>query len=324
MKKNKLISIVVPVLNEDKNIPILYKELKDQLINYQFEIIFVNDGSSDASQKIIENFSSKDPRVKLINLSRNFGHQIAITCGIDYSQGDAAIVIDADLQDPPKLMPKMLQKWEEGYDVVYGIRKRRKGETILKITTANIFYKIINLLSGTKIPQNVGDFRLISKNVIEVLRTTREYQRFLRGMITWIGFSQIGIEYERDRRHFGKSKYSTLSMIRLAIDALLSFSFFPLRIASFLGIATAFGALIFIFYALYVTAKGITVRGWSSTIVIMLFLGSIQLIALGIIGEYLGRIYEEVKKRPLYIIHSSLGFNTSNKLRFKNDSSRKS
>ncbi len=215
--------------------------------------------------------------------------------------------MDADLQDPPGIIPKMLERWQKGYDVVYGIRKEREGETKLKLVTANAFYKLINLFSGTKIPQNVGDFRLISRRVIDTLKVTKEYQRFLRGIISWMGFRQTGVEFNRNKRHAGQSKYSTISMVKLALDALLSFSFFPLRIASILGIVTAIGAIFFIFYTFYLTSVGRTVRGWSSTIVIMLFLGSIQLIAIGIIGEYLGRIYEEVKRRPLYIVGSKFG-----------------
>lgn len=309
-KSNKLISIIIPVLNEEKNIPILYRKLISGLRGFRLEIIFINDGSSDSSEKKTDSICKKDKRVKLINLSRNFGHQIAITCGLDYASGDVAVIIDADLQDPPEVILKMIKKWQEGYDVVYGIRKSRKGENFAKITTANIFYSLINLLSGTKIPQNVGDFRLISRKVIDVLKNTREYQRFLRGMISWVGFTQTGIYYNRDKRYSGRSKYTTISMIKLAIDAILSFSFFPLRIASYLGMITAIGAFIFIFYTLYLKAGGTTVKGWSSTIVIILFLGSIQLITIGIIGEYLGRIYEEVKRRPLYVIRSFEGFAT--------------
>lgn len=283
-------------------------ELKKILKNHRYELIFVNDGSYDQTPKIIESLRKNDRRIKLVNLSRNFGHQIAISCGLDFSQGDVAIILDADLQDPPSLIPKMIGKWQEGYDVVYGIRQSRREENFLKVVTANIFYYLINLFSGTKMPQNVGDFRLISRKVIDVLKTTREYQRFLRGMISWVGFTQTGIKYHRSKRYSGKSKYGTSSMIKLAVDAILSFSFFPLRIASLVGMVTAIGAVLFIFYTLYVTAEGRTVRGWSSTIVIMLFMGSIQLIAIGIIGEYLGRIYEEVKRRPLYIIDSTSGF----------------
>ncbi len=306
-RRDQLISVVVPVFNEMKNIPVLYTELIKVLKNFEYEIIFVNDGSEDLSEKTIKLLNTKDKRVKLINLSRNFGHQVAITCGLDFSTGDAAIIIDADLQDPPKVIPRMIEKWQQGYDVVYGVRKERKGENFFKISTAGLFYRLINLLSGTKIPQNVGDFRLVSKKVVDVLRNTREYQRFMRGMVSWIGFSQTGIEFNRAKRFSGKSKYSTVSMIRLAVDGLLSFSFFPLRIASLLGIITAFGAIVFIFYTIYLKTYGSTVKGWSSTIVIILFLGSIQLIAIGIIGEYLGRIYEEVKRRPLYVISSTYG-----------------
>lgn len=305
--KKPLISLVIPVLNEEGNLNKLYSELKENLKGIFYEIIFINDGSEDASEKIINNLRRRDNNLKLINLSRNFGHQMAITCGIDYANGDAAIIMDADLQDPPNLIPKFIKKWQEGYDVVYAVRKQREGEKLFKLLSASFFYSIINHLSGTKIPQNVGDFRLISRNIIDVIRQTREHQRFLRGMISWAGYPQIGIEYQRAKRFSGSSKYTLVSMTRLAIDAILSFSFFPLRIASYIGIATAIGAVLFIFYALYVQSKGITVKGWSSTIVIILFLGSVQLIAIGIIGEYMGRIYEEIKKRPLYIIRSTTG-----------------
>lgn len=309
MKNAKTISIVIPVLNEEKNLPLLYKKLVKNIKGNKYELIFVNDGSTDNSETIILSLRESDIHVKLITLTRNFGHQIAITCGIDFASGDAAIIIDADLQDPPELIPKMIQKWNEGFDVVYGKRMDRLGESYFKIITARLFYKVIYLLSGGKIPQNVGDFRLISKKVINVLRETREYQRFLRGIIGWTGFKQIGIKFERAKRHSGRSKYTLLSMVKFALDGILSFSFFPLRIASYLGMLTALGAVFLIFYTIFVTAQGTTVRGWPSTIVVILFIGSIQLIAIGIIGEYLGRIYEEVKRRPLYIIDKSFGIN---------------
>jgi len=308
MKKNKiLISVVVPVLNEELSIKEFYQQLVNNIETYEYEIIFVNDGSKDKSQQIINDLRQKDKKVKLINLTRNFGHQIAITCGIDHSNGDAVIIIDADLQDPTSMIPKMIRKWQKGFDVVYGIRKERLGENLIKIITAKIFYKLVYLLSGKKIPENVGDFRLISKQVVQTLKTTREYQRFLRGIISWMGYKHTGLFYRRQQRYAGETKYSTYSMIKLALDALLSFSFFPLRIASILGAITAFGAVGMIFYALYVQSIGQTVKGWSSTMVIILFLGSVQLITIGIIGEYLGRIYEEVKRRPLYIISSKIG-----------------
>src|SRR3989338_7713134 len=219
-----LISIIIPVLNEEENIPILYERIKKALEKFQYEIIFVNDGSNDYSQKAIEKIISGDKSVKLINLSRNFGHQIAISCGIDYAQGDAAVIIDADLQDPPEVIPAMIKKWQEGFDVVYAVRKAREGESILKKLTACIFYRLMRVLYGTKIPLDTGDFRLISKKVILVLRRTREYQRFMRGLIGWVGFSQVGIEFERGKRFSGKTKYPLFSMIKFALDGILSFS----------------------------------------------------------------------------------------------------
>jgi len=309
--KRSLISIVIPVFNEEDNVKNIYQKVKEQLANFNYEFIFVNDGSLDNTEKTLNNLISHDKKVKLINLSKNFGHQIAITCGLDYARGDAAIIMDADMQDPPALIPKMIIKWKKKYDVVYGIRVSRNGDNLFKKNIAHIFYGLLNLLSGTKIPANVGDFRLISKRVILTLRETREYQRFLRGIIAWVGFKQTGVEFVRPNRYAGKSKYTPIKMFKLALDAIVSFSYFPLRIASLLGLATALGAIVFIFYTLYLQTGGTTVKGWSSTIVIMLFLGSIQLAAIGIIGEYLGRIYEEVKKRPLYIIKSTKGVKTA-------------
>ena len=306
-----MISIIIPVLNEEKNLPILYERLKENLKDFGYEIIFVNDGSYDHSQKVIEKIISRDKNVKLINLSRNFGHQIAISCGIDHAQGDAAIIIDADLQDPPEVIPAMLKKWQEGFDVVYAVRKVREGESILKKITAFIFYRLMRILSGTKIPLDTGDFRLISKKVILVLRRTREYQRFMRGLISWVGFSQCGIEFMRSKRFSGKTKYPLFSMLKFALDGILSFSLLPLRIVSIMGIITVAILFLLILYSLYRTITGQTVPGWASTTVIILFLGSIQLISIGIIGEYLGRVYEEVKRRPLYIIDSVLGFGDS-------------
>lgn len=302
-----LISIVIPVYNEEDNITNIYEEVKKQLKGTDIEFLFVNDGSQDNTEDILEKLSKKDSNVKVVNLSKNFGHQIAITCGLDYAGGDAAIIMDSDMQDPPDLIPKMIKKWQEGYDVVYGIRATRDGDNLFKKIPAKIFYKVLKFMSGTEIPQDVGDFRLLSKKVILTLRQTREYQRFLRGIIAWVGFKQTGIEYERPKRFAGRSKYTTLKMVRLALDGVLSFSYFPLRLASFIGLLAAIIAIYMIFYSIYQQTHGNTVRGWSSTIVTMLFLGSIQLIAIGIIGEYLGRIYEEVKKRPLYIIRSSVG-----------------
>jgi len=305
--KNALISVIVPVLNEENNILVLYQGIKKNLKNFKYEIIFVNDGSYDRSQETIEKIIDTDRNVKLINLSRNFGHQIAISCGIDYAQGDAAVIMDADLQDPPEIIPLMIKKWQEGFDVVYAIRKVREGESILKKLTASIFYRLMRVLSGTKIPLDTGDFRLISKKVILVLRRTREYQRFMRGLVSWVGFSQSGIEFTRGKRLSGKTKYPLFSMIKFALDGILSFSLLPLRIVSMMGIVTVAILILLIFYSLYRTITGQTVPGWASTTVIILFLGSIQLISIGIIGEYLGRVYEEVKRRPLYIIDSTLG-----------------
>lgn len=312
--KGKLISVVIPFLNEEANLGLLYQRLVKVLGSLDYEVIFVNDGSADSSRKIIEAINEKNPRVKLINLSKNFGHQVAVSCGLDFTSGDAVVIIDADLQDPPELIPEMIKKWREGFDVVYAKRKEREGETALKKLSAKIFYRLLNMLTGTKIPVDTGDFRLISKRVVLNLRRTREYRRFLRGIVSWIGFPQTGVEFVREKRHGGKSHYTPIAMIKLAIDATLSFSIVPLRLASFMGVFTVIFAVSFAAFAFYRNAIGETVRGWSSTVFIILFLGSIQLIAIGIIGEYLGRIYEEVKKRPLYIIDSVSGFDDANEV----------
>lgn len=312
--REKLISVIVPFLNEEANLKILYKRLIKTLSGFGYEIIFINDGSSDSSQDIVEDIIKKDSQVKLINFSKNFGHQVAVSCGLDFASGDAVVIIDADLQDPPELIPEMIKKWQEGFDVVYAKRKYRDGETIFKKLSAKIFYRLLNMLSGTKIPVDTGDFRLISKRVVLNLRRTKEYRRFLRGIVSWIGFPQTGVEFVREKRHGGKSHYTPIAMIKLAIDATLSFSIVPLRLASFMGVFTVIFAVSFAAFAFYRNTIGETVRGWSSTVFIILFLGSIQLIAIGIIGEYLGRIYEEVKKRPLYIIDSVSGFDDADEV----------
>lgn len=308
MMQTPYISLVIPVLNESGNLPILYRNLVRELKNFRFEIIFVNDGSSDDSINIIKELYRRDRRVKLINLSRNFGHQMAITCGLDFVNGDVTIIMDADLQDPPALIDKMLKYYKQGYDVVYGIRIQRKGESMFKTLSATLFYQTLNLLSPVKMPTNVGDFRLLSRRVVNVLTQTREYHRFVRGIVSWAGFKQIGVAYIRQQRLYGRSKYSFITMVKLALDALFSFTIFPLRIASIIGVLTAVGAFFYVMYAVFMNFQGNTVRGWSSLVVVMLLLGSVQLLSLGIIGEYLGKTYEEVKHRKLYIVESFVGF----------------
>ena len=276
------------------------------------ELIFVDDGSSDGTAQILHGLCISSHKVKLLRLARNFGHQMAVTAGLEESTGEAVVVIDADLQDPPEVIGRMLEKWEEGYQVAYGVRTDRSGETRFKVLTAKAFYRLINRLSETPIPADTGDFRLMDRSVVNALLSMPERDRFLRGMVSWIGFKQAPVEYERDARRAGRTKYPLGKMLRFAVDGILSFSIIPLKLAiwigfcslglSLIGIVTAFLERV---YKLYDVTIG---RGWASIFIAVLFLGGVQLLTLGIIGEYLGRIYLEVKRRPLYVIEERIGF----------------
>ncbi len=317
----KKISIVIPCYNEEEVIMETYNQLtkimKTVEEEYNYELIFINDGSTDKTMDILKPLTNNYYSVKIIDFSRNFGHQIAVTAGLDVADGEAVIIIDADLQDPPELIYDFLQKWKEGYQVVYGIRKEREGETWFKKITASLFYRVIKKITDVNIPLDTGDFRLISREVVDSLKLIKERHRFIRGLVSWVGFKQIGIEYHRDKRFAGETKYSISSMITFSLDAITSFSFVPLRIASFLGILSAFIGLLGIIIALYLKlATNYTLQGWTSLIIVVLFLGGMQLLILGVIGEYLGRVYDEIRKRPLYII--------ANKFGFKNDASSES
>lgn len=306
-----MISIIIPVYNEEKTLYKLYSRLS-HIINKceeNFEIIFINDGSEDSSLKILENINQQDKRYKVIDLSRNFGHQVAITAGIKYATGDAIILMDADLQDPPEVINELIKEWKKGFDVVYAVRKTRKGEKVFKLFTASLFYKLLNKLSPIDIPKNTGDFRLISRRVANQLNKINERSRFIRGLCSWIGYKQTKIYYVRDKRYAGKTKYTLMKMIRFAFDGLTSFSHIPLQIATYLGFLVSFSSfvyILFIFYSKYILKN--TVPGWSSLMVAILFLGGVQLMSIGLIGEYIGRIFEEVKKRPLYVINKKIGF----------------
>lgn len=303
-------SVIVPIFNEEEVLSEAYKRLTAvmQKSDGNYEIIFVNDGSKDNSFEILKDLCQKDKRVKIIKFSRNFGHQTAITAGTDYAQGKAVIIIDADLQDPPEVIPKLIEKWKEGYEVVYGERQKRKGESFFKLFTASVFYRIIRKISQINVPANVGDFRLIDRKVADILKKIKEKNRFIRGLVSWVGFKQTGVLYERERRFAGKTKYPIRKMLKFAFDAITSFSFFPLYIATYLGFFIAFICFIYIFFIFYlVMFTDKVVPGWSSLMVAILFLGGIQLIAIGIVGEYIGRIGEEVKNRPLYIIEEIIG-----------------
>ncbi len=306
------ISIVAPVYNEEGVLGALYERVSRVLdeAGEAWELILVNDGSRDGSAEVISRLHAQDSRVKGISFSRNFGFQIAATAGLDFSKGDAVILTDADLQDPPEIYPAMLAQWRAGYDVVYGVRASRQGETWFKLTTAKLFYRLIHRITSIDIPLDTGDFRLMDRRVINSLRGMNERNRFLRGMVPWVGFRQIGVEYAREARYAGEAKFTSVKkMLPFAVDAITSFSYFPLQLATILGFVIAAISVAAILGVVLVRLLGPhePLLGQATTLVAVLFLGSVQLISLGIIGEYLGRIYDEVKGRPLYLIEQSWG-----------------
>lgn len=309
-----LVSVVVPCYNEEPVIRETHRRLLETLEHLspdEFEIIYVNDGSRDRTLEILEELQALDRRVRVLSFSRNFGHQIAVTAGLDNAQGDAVVLIDADLQDPPAVILEMVERWRDGYHVVYGMRTDRPGETRFKLWTAKIFYRLLNRLSDVEIPLDVGDFRLMDRRVVDVMRAMPERDRYLRGMVSWVGFRQIAVMYRREPRFAGESKYPLFKMLKFATDGILSFSIVPLRLAVWAGVVAIFLAFGGIIYALIVRlyfSETHWVKGWTSTFVAILFLGGVQLIFLGFIGEYIGRIYGEVKRRPLYILQERLGF----------------
>ena len=286
-------SIVVPVFNEEKVLNELYRRLTIVMskLRESYEIIFINDGSIDNSLEIMEKLHSKDKRIKIIDFSRNYGQQIATTAGIDYATGEAIVIIDADLQDPPKVIPELVKKWKKGYDVVYGVRKKREGENFFKKVTASIFYKFLNKIADINIPLDAGDFRLIDRKVANNLKTIREKNRYIRGLTSWIGFRQIGVLYDREKRFAGYTKYTLGKMLKLALDAVFSFSNYPLKIAIYIGFLISGLSFLYLIYVLILKIfMDVTIQGWASIIVAVLFLGGVQLICIGIIGEYIGRI----------------------------------
>jgi dolichol-phosphate mannosyltransferase len=299
------ISAIVPSYNEEKNVPLIYERLTKVLsqINPNYEIIFINDSSKDNTLSVIKTIAQEDSHVKYISFSRNFGHQIAVSAGIDLCKGNAVVIIDADLQDPPELILEMYEKYKEGYKVVYARRKTREGETWFKKATAKIFYRILAAMTSIEIPVDVGDFRLIDKVVVKQLKNMPEKSKYLRGQISWIGYKQTFVEYHRDARIYGKTNYPLKKMIRLALDGITAFSDKPLKMASAIGIISAIIALLAIIYALlshFIFDS--SVSGWTSLIISVLFIGGVQLITIGIIGEYIARINNDVRNRPLYII----------------------
>ena len=299
-----LVSMVVPVYNESAVIPAFYQRASAALaeLGGDYELVFVDDGSHDDSYQQLSALTSSDPHVRVVKFSRNFGHQIAITAGIDHARGDCVIVIDADLQDPPEVVRAMVDQWRQGFDVVYGVRSDRDGETAMKLMTASVFYQLLRRLTHVQIPANVGDFRLMSRRAVDELRRLREKDRFVRGLVSWIGFKQTGVTYCRDKRYAGETKYPYRKMIKFAFDGITSFSTAPLKIATWTGYAAALLAVLYLLSVFVQKLLGFTVEGWATIMVAMLFLGSVQLICLGILGEYLGRIFNEVKPRPMYVV----------------------
>ena len=310
IEKNKyLLSIIVPVYNEELVIKEFIRRigLVIQKLNCSTEIIFVNDGSEDATLDILKEEKTTNEEIRIVNLSRNFGHQVAITAGMDCARGDAVVVIDADLQDPPELILAMVEKWKEGYEVIHAKRKRRLGETIFKTWTAIFFYRIMKGISNVDIPPDVGDFRLLSKKALNSLIQLREKHRYIRGLVAWLGYKHTSIEYDRDKRFAGKTKYPLCKMIKFSAVGISSFSILPLRLATFLGFASAglsFLTIGFAFYMKYILNH--PVSAWVAAIIVILFLSGVQLICVGILGEYIGFIHEESKKRPLYIVADEL------------------
>jgi dolichol-phosphate mannosyltransferase len=305
----KLISVVVPVFNESEVIGTFYDRATHVLTaieGFDYELIFVNDGSNDGSHERLSALAAADPRVRVLKFSRNFGHQIAITAGLDYARGDCVVVIDADLQDPPEVINAMIERWRDGFDVVYGVRAEREGEGTMKLVTASLFYRLLVRLTSLQIPVDVGDFRLMSRRAVDQLKQLREKDRFVRGLVSWIGFRQTGVTYHRDKRYAGHTKYPFSKMIEFAMDGITSFSTAPLKLASWLGYSAALLAFLYLLSVIVQQSLGYTVEGWATIMVAVLFLGSVQLICLGIVGEYLGRIFNEVKPRPMYVVEEVL------------------
>lgn len=311
MPKEIVCSVVVPVFNEEQVVLESYKRLKQVMdsTGESYEIIFVNDGSRDKTVFIISQICEKDKNIKLISFSRNFGHQVAITAGMNHSSGKAVVVIDADLQDPPEVIPEMLEKWKEGYDVVYGKRVKRHGESFFKKLTAKMFYRLLKKMTDVDIPVDTGDFRLIDRKVCDALKQINEKNRYVRGLISWLGFKQTGVEFVRDKRFAGETKYPLKKMLKFAFDAITSFSYKPLKLASYAGMLLSLCSFLYlmivIIQALFTNS---TQPGWASAMAVSLFFNGIVLVILGIIGEYIGRIYDEAKGRPLYVVRDFKNF----------------
>ncbi len=297
-----LLSVVAPVYNEEELVERFVRRACAAVADYTFELVLVNDGSTDATPELLDRMAAEDPRVRVVHLSRNFGHQAALTAGLEHAAGDVVAMIDADLQDPPELIPTMVSRWETGADVVYAVRRQREGETAFKLATASWFYKLFDKLAQVDLEPNSGDFRLLDRRALDALLTMTERSRFLRGMTVWVGFTQTAVPYERDARHAGETKYTLRKMLRFSLDAIASFSHVPLQLATYVGLLSAGLAFFAIPVVIGLHFAGSYLPGFGSLTIAILLLGGIQLIALGVIGEYVGRIYDEVKHRPLYIV----------------------
>ncbi|MCD4801906.1 MAG: glycosyltransferase family 2 protein [Anaerolineales bacterium] len=309
MKNKPTYTIIAPIYNEIDNIQLLYTRISEVMAQTgePWEFVMVDDGSSDGSTEAILELKAQDDKVKPVIFARNFGHQIAVTAGLDYSKGDAVIIIDADLQDPPEVILDLIQKWKEGFEVVYAVRSKRVGETWFKLFTASAFYRLIQRITDVNIPMDTGDFRLLDRKVVQVLNGMREKHRFLRGMSVWVGFKQTGVEYERAERFAGETKYPLKKMIRFASDAITGFSYFPLQLAMYLGFISTGISIISILVVLVLCLAGSQAFfGQATTLIAVLFLGGVQLISIGLLGEYIGRLYDEAKGRPLYITRENM------------------
>jgi len=311
------LSLVIPIFNEEQVIPELDRRLREVLATWSgavdsWEVVFVNDGSSDRSFEQLKALASAEPRYKVISFARNFGHQMAITAGIDRADGEAVVIMDADLQDPPEVVSEMIARWREGYDVVYGVRRKRHGETVFKKLSAAVYYRLLRaMLGGISIPVDAGDFRLLGRPVVLAMRALRERHRFVRGMVAWVGFRQTAVLYDRPSRFAGETKYPLKKMIRFAIDGITSFSVVPLRFATWLGVFSGILALFIAAWATYTKffAAGV-VQGWTAIMIVVALGFSAQLLMTGVLGEYVGRIYEEIKRRPLYITAEEINLGT--------------
>ncbi len=313
LAEHPLVSIVSPVYQEEEGIEEFHRRLVAAMEGIDddlaFEMVYVNDGSTDRSLDLLEKIAADDGRVRVVDLSRNFGHQVALSAGVDHARGDAVVVIDSDLQDPPEVIPEMIQRWRDGFKVVYGVRISRAGETRFKLLTSKIYYGLMDRISEVPLPRQAGDFRLLDRKVVDVLDQMPERNRYVRGMVAWVGFPQCAVEYERDPRFAGSTNYTLARMVRLALDGLTSFSDRPLRLATQLGAIVM--VLSFAVAGWTIVASlfdiGSTSRGWSSLMAVLLLLGGVQLLCIGVLGEYLGRVYRETKGRPLYVVNEVIG-----------------